>query len=106
MADGALKHFDDSNFEAEAAKGLVLLDFFAEWCGPCHMQTPILEALAKELEGEVIIGKVDIDKSQKTTTQFGVTSVPTLVLLKDGQEVRRVVGLRDADSLKSLIQAV
>ncbi len=98
-----LKHLDDKNFAVETAHGLVLVDFFAEWCGPCHMQTPILEKLATELNGKVIIGKLDIDKSQQTSATFQVASVPTLVLLKDGREIKRFVGVRDAESLKAAI---
>lgn len=102
---GHLQLVDDTTFSSETGKGLVLVDFFAEWCGPCHMQTPILEALAKELGGQVKIVKLDIDKSQRTTATFQVTSIPTLVLLRDGKEVNRVVGVRDADALKELIRA-
>ncbi len=102
MAAG-LVHADDKNFSEVTKKGVVLIDFFAEWCGPCHMQTPILEALAVELAGKATIVKLDIDKAQAVTTQFQVTSVPTLVLLRDGKEVKRVVGLRDAEALKKLI---
>jgi len=100
---GQLTIVDDSNFQGAVASGVSLIDFFAEWCGPCHMQTPILEALVDELGDQVTIVKVDIDKSPQTTTAFQVTSVPTLVLLKEGKEVKRVVGVRDADALKELI---
>lgn len=100
---GQLTMVDDSNFQETVASGVVLVDFFAEWCGPCHMQTPILEALVDELGDTAKIVKLDIDKAQKTTASFQVTSVPTLILLKDGSEVKRVVGVRDADALKELI---
>jgi thioredoxin 1 len=106
VATGNLKHVDDNNFAELTRSGVVLVDFFAEWCGPCHMQTPILEALAKEMSNEVTILKLDIDKSQKTTAAFRVTSIPTMVLLHNGQEVQRIVGLRDADTLRSIIKAV
>ena len=96
---------DDDNFSETTAKGVVLVDYFAEWCGPCHMQTPILEGLVDELIGKAQIAKIDIDHSQKSTAAAGVTSVPTLILYKDGQEVNRVVGLRDADSLRKMILA-
>lgn len=103
--NGNLKHVDDSNFAQLTAKGVVLVDFYAEWCGPCHMQTPILESLAKEMSDQVSILKLDIDKSQRTTASFQVTSVPTMILFKDGREVKRIVGLRDADTLKGIIKA-
>lgn len=100
---GNLILVDDNNFQETVGAGVVLVDFFAEWCGPCHMQTPILEALAGELAGSAKIVKLDIDKAQKTTVSFQITSVPTLVLLKNGKEVKRVVGVRDADALRDLI---
>jgi thioredoxin 1 len=105
VESGNLKHIDDESFAAKTAQGVVLIDFYAEWCGPCHMQTPILEALAKELSDKVKIFKLDIDKSQKVTANFQVTSVPTMILFKDGEEVQRIVGLRDADTLKGIIEA-
>lgn len=95
---------DDTGFAEATQSGLVLVDFFAEWCGPCHMQTPILEELAQEMADQVSVIKVDIDKAQKVTAQHQITSVPTLILLKDGQEVERMVGLRDLDALKSIVQ--
>lgn len=101
---GKLNELDDDNFKNHIAQGKVLVDFSAEWCGPCKMQTPILEGLVDVLKGTADIVKIDIDKSQKVTAEFGVTSVPTMILFKDGQEVERIVGLRDADSLKSLIE--
>jgi thioredoxin len=100
-----LTHIDDSNFEELTGKGVVLVDYFAEWCGPCHMQTPILESLVDELTGKATLAKLDIDHSQKATGVAGVTSVPTLILYKDGAEVNRVVGLRDADALRKMILA-
>ena len=100
-----MREINDDTFREETAKGVSLIDFFAEWCGPCHMQTPILEELAGEMEGKAKILKLDIDKSQQTAAAFQVTSVPTLVLLKEGEEFKRVVGLRDADALKALIES-
>lgn len=102
---GALVHVDDGSFASLTSSGLVLVDFYAEWCGPCHMQTPILEALAKELVGKLTILKLDIDKSQKTTASFQVTSVPTMILFKEGKEVQRIVGLRDAEALRAIIKS-
>jgi thioredoxin 1 len=104
MASDLLQLVDDETFSSVVEKGLVLVDFFAEWCGPCHMQTPILEALAKELCDQLKIVKVDIDKAPQVTSMFRITSVPTLVLLRDGKAVQQVVGVRDADALKELIR--
>jgi len=81
-------------------KELVVVDFFAEWCGPCQMLSPVLESLAPQYEGKLKIVKIDIDNSQDLAMEYKVVSVPTIVFLKDGQEVDRVVGFQSADSLK------
>ena len=90
------------NFSDSIASGLVLIDFFAEWCGPCKMLTPVLEEVAKELPSVTIL-KLDIDASPRPAEQYGVSSIPTLILFKDGKEVERSVGLKDKDSLFKLI---
>ena len=89
-------------FSDSIASGLVLIDFFAEWCGPCKMLTPVLEEVAKELPSVTIL-KLDIDASPRPAEQYGVSSIPTLILFKDGKEVERSVGLKDKDSLIKLI---
>ena len=86
------------NFSDSIASGLVLIDFFAEWCGPCKMLTPVLEEVAKELPSVTIL-KLDIDASPRPAEQYGVSSIPTLILFKDGKEVERSVGLKDKDYL-------
>lgn len=103
---GVMKHLDDTNFDQEIASGVTLVDFYADWCGPCRMMNPIIEELAKELEGKAKIVKLDIERAQKTTATFGVTSIPTVVVFKDGKEVNRVVGLRDKDALKKMLLAI
>lgn len=99
-----IQHFTEDNFRDEIKKGIVLVDFYAEWCGPCRMLGPILEEVAGQIEGKARIGKLDIDKAQQVTSDFQVTSVPTLILFKNGEEVDRIVGLKDADTLSSMIQ--
>lgn len=101
-----LKYLDDETFDEAIATGVTLVDFYADWCGPCRMVAPIIEELAVELKGQVTIAKLDIDTSQNTTSVRQVTSVPTLILFKDGQEVDRVVGVRDKESLKAMVTAV
>ena len=95
---------NESNFSKETQTGVILVDFFAKWCGPCKMLAPVLEEVAGNLDGKAKIGKIDIDKEIKLATQFQVTSVPTLVLFKDGKEIDRIIGLRDAKALEDFIK--
>ncbi|ADI38880.1 thioredoxin [Waddlia chondrophila] len=102
---GQIAHFNDDNFDSEITEGLTLVDFYADWCGPCRMMEPIIEELAAEFSGTAKIGKLDIEASQKTTSVYNVTSIPTMILFKDGNEVKRIVGVKDKDSLKEMISA-
>jgi len=102
---GPMKHLTDANFNDEVKSGVTLVDFHANWCGPCRMLAPVLEQVAKEIKGKASIGKVDIDAEQKTASRFQITSVPTMILFKDGKEVNRLVGLRNAEAIKDFILA-
>ena len=98
-----IKHLNDENFEEETNKSnLVVVDFFATWCGPCRILGPILENVANEVK-DVDIFKVDVDENEETAKNFGVMSIPTIVLLKDGKEVARNVGLMNYDNLLDFI---
>lgn len=97
---GDIAQLDDNNFEEVIKSGVTLVDFFAEWCGPCRMLSPVLEEVANELSGQVKFGKLDIDKSHAIAKEYHVTSVPTMILFKDSEEVNRLVGLRDAAAIK------
>lgn len=99
-----IKKFTEDEFKKEIESGVTLVDFYADWCGPCRMLTPVLEKVAADLKGNVTVGKLDIDHAQKTAGTYQVTSVPTLILFKDGNEVGRLVGLRDAEAIKQFIQ--
>jgi thioredoxin 1 len=106
MASDLIELITDDTFSAATAAGVVLVDFYADWCGPCRMLSPVLERLAKDIQGKAKIVKVDTDKAEKTASAFRITSIPTLILFKDGKEVERVVGLRDEQALKAMISKV
>ena len=94
----------NDNFEAEVleSKVPVLIDFWATWCGPCRMQGPVLEELAAETDS-VKIGKVNVDEEQMLALKFGITSIPTLMLFKDGKEADKLIGLRSKEELKQVL---
>lgn len=104
MAEGVI-HLDDANFKDEIATGITLVDFHATWCGPCRMITPIVEQLAGMVRGKAKIGKLDIDQASEVTGELQITSVPTLILFKDGKEVKRVVGVKDLEYLLNLVNS-
>lgn len=101
----AVKYLNDENFQKEISKGVTLVDFYADWCGPCRMIAPVIEELASEMNGKAQIAKLDIESAQQTTSNFHVTSIPTMIIFKDGQEVKRVVGIKDKETLKTLINS-
>ena len=91
----------DKTFNEETDKGLVLIDFWATWCGPCRMQAPILDQLEQEYdEEEFRIAKMDVDENPETPQQFGIMSIPTLMLKKDGQVVEKAVGVHSKEQLR------
>lgn len=102
---GHVKHFTDGEFDHQIKQGVSLVDFHASWCGPCRTLAPVLEQVAKEMEGKAVIGKIDIDSEQQTASRFQITSVPTMILFKDGKEMGRLVGLRNAEAVKKFIES-
>lgn len=82
----------------------VLVDFWAEWCGPCKMIAPVLEEIASEMDGQLTIGKLDVDSNMNTAMAYGVSSIPTLMLFKDGEMVKRIVGLKQKQQLLGDLQ--
>lgn len=98
----AVKSISDDNFGTETGNGLVLVDFWAEWCGPCRMVAPIVEELSAEMP-TVKFAKLNVDENQQTAMNFGITSIPTLILYKNGQPVDKVVGLLPKQVLKNFI---
>jgi thioredoxin 1 len=100
-----VNHISDENFKDEVASGVSLVDFYADWCGPCRMIAPMLEDLAKEFAGKAKLVKLNVDESQKVSADYAVSSIPTLILFKDGQEMQRIVGVRDEEFLREMIQS-
>lgn len=101
-------HIDDSEFEAKVLKGNgpILVDFWAEWCGPCRQISPVLDELAKEREGKITIAKVNIDKNPSTPQKYGVRGIPTLIIFKDGKAVSTKVGSLPKSKLAEWIDSV
>jgi thioredoxin 1 len=91
MTEGMVE-FNDGNFQNEAAEGLVLVDFWAPWCGPCRMVGPIIEELSGDYQGKIKVGKLNVDDNPRTAMSFRVMSIPTVILFKDGQPVETLVG--------------
>jgi thioredoxin 1 len=90
--------------DVERAKGVTLVDFWAAWCGPCRMIAPVVEQIANENEGKLRVGKLDVDHNQVTAGKYGVMSIPTLILFKDGRPVERLVGYLPKDRLFARIK--
>lgn len=85
---------NQQNFDEITSKGVVLVDFWATWCGPCKMMAPNVEEIATEYKGKVTVGKVDVDDCQELATRFGIMSIPTLIVFKDGEKKEVLVGYR------------
>jgi thioredoxin 1 len=103
---GKTLEITDSNFNDVISKNkTVLVDFWAEWCGPCRMIGPIIEELANEYEGKAIIGKLDVDSNQESSVKYGVRSIPTILTFKDGEIVDRQVGAVPKKTLTNVIDS-
>lgn len=96
---------NNSNFAEETATGVALIDFFAEWCGPCHQMSPVIEELATEYNGVVKVCKVDVDEAQDLAIQFGIMSIPAIFVLKDGKVAAQFIGVTAKSDLVSAIKA-
>ncbi|HNQ51326.1 MAG TPA: thioredoxin [Candidatus Omnitrophota bacterium] len=103
----SIQHFTDANFKSEVLESPtpVLVDFWATWCGPCRMVAPVVEEIAKEYDGKVKVGKVDVDENSRTASDFGIMSIPTIMLFKNGKVMEQVVGALSKGQLKSMIDA-
>ncbi|HJW32392.1 MAG TPA: thioredoxin [Holophagaceae bacterium] len=98
-------HISDAEFPAAVAQGVTLVDFWAPWCGPCKMIAPVLDELAGELGGKAKIVKINVDDNPEVAGQFGIMSIPTLILFKDGKPLNKLVGGQPKPQLKSFIES-
>ena len=97
--------FTDTNFDETVKEGVSVVDFWAEWCGPCRMITPIIEELATEYDGKVTIGKMNVDDNQKVPFQFQVRNIPTILIIKNGEVVDKQIGVTTKANLTKKIEA-
>lgn len=94
----------ENNFSSEIlnAKGVALVDFYADWCGPCKMVSPIVDEIAEE-NPDIVVGKVNVDEASALAMQYGVVSIPTLVVFKDGKEAERIIGYRPKEDILDIL---
>ena len=94
----------DRDFAATAGTGVTLVDFWAPWCGPCRMQGPIVEAVAQKVDGRAKVAKMNVDETPQTAAQYGVRSIPTLIVFKDGESVQQFIGVQSETQLIGAIE--
>ena len=104
MASDKVKTFTDSNFDSETSKGLVLVDFWAEWCGPCRLLAPTVDALASDFEGRATVAKMNVDENPDVPSRFAIRGIPTLLLFKDGQLAETIVGLQPKEAIAATLE--
>lgn len=105
-ADSKVLTITDNDFDKTIKKGITLVDFWAVWCGPCRRQGPIVEEIANEVGKKFKIGKLDVDNNKTSSNTYNVRNIPTLIIFKDGKEVKRLVGLQDKQTLLNELNAI
>ena len=101
-----MTHFNKESFDAALAEGkLMMVDFWAVWCGPCRMLAPMVDDLAEKYDGKVVVGKVNVDEEQELAIRYGVMSIPTVIFFKDGTEIDRKVGVMPPDAFTKVLDA-
>ena len=105
MASDNVLEFTDANFDSDVVQSdtPVLVDFWAEWCQPCHMITPTIESLAVEYKGKVKVGKVDTDSNRDVSIKYGISAIPTIILFRDGEVIKKFVGLTSKDQFEAAL---
>jgi thioredoxin 1 len=104
MASDKIKTFTDSNFDDETKQGIVLVDFWAEWCGPCRRLEPTVDALAAQFDGRLTVAKMNVDENPNVPGRFMIRGIPTLLLFKDGNLAETVIGLAAKEDLARMIE--
>ena len=101
-----VKHFNKENFNDEVTnyEGKVLVDFWASWCGPCKMMIPVVDEIAKETQGNVKIGKINVDDEAELAVQYGIMSIPTFILFENGKPTQKLVGIQEKETIKKLLK--
>ncbi|MFV1951128.1 MAG: thioredoxin TrxA [Nitrospinota bacterium] len=103
--EGNILHLSDSDFDDKVLQSDIpaLVDFWADWCAPCKMIAPTIEELAKEYEGKIVVGKLNVDQNSKTATKYGIRGIPTLLFFKGGKVIQQVVGVKSKTEIQKII---
>ena len=96
-------HLNYPNFDEVVGKSTILVDFWAEWCGPCKAQDPILEELASELNGKILVGKVNVDDNRILANKYGIMNIPTMILFRNGEKIHHFVGLQSKERIRHIL---